>query len=202
MTSLNAFIDVPYWDFSASATYGLVKNYVYYDETAMPAQNGELMNVLSVKLQKDFHIGTFLHLENQLLYQHSSMPDIVPVPDLAVNLRWYFQFVLQRNENKDKILEMQVGANAFYNTAWHSPGWNPVMGVFHNQTANLYNNGPYFDAFVNFQWKRACIFIKVENAGQGWPMEKADYFSADNYIVTQRSIKLGIFWPFYIQPTR
>ena len=31
-------------------------------------------------------------------------------------------------------------------------------------------------------------------------MKKNDYFSADRYIVTQRMIKLGVFWPFYTQP--
>lgn len=95
---------------------------------------------------------------------------------------------------------MQIGANGLYNTAWNSPAWNPALGVFHNQTENKYTNGPYFDAFVNMQWKRATIFVKLENAGQGWPMKKNDYFSADRYIVTQRMVKLGVFWPFYTQP--
>ena len=54
---------------------------------------------------------------------------------------------------------------------------------------------------MNMQWKRACIFVKLENAGMGWPMDKADYFSANNYIRTQRCIKFGIYWPFYKQPS-
>ena len=95
---------------------------------------------------------------------------------------------------------MQLGANGFYNTEWNSPSWNPALGVFHNQKENKYTNGPYIDAFVNMQWKRATIFIKMENVGQGWPMKKNDYFSADRYIVTQRVLKLGLFWPFYTQP--
>ena len=56
---------------------------------------------------------------------------------------------------------------------------------------------------MNVQWKRACIFIKYQNAGGGWPMDKFDYFSADRYIVTQNGIdglKIGIYWPFYAQP--
>ena len=36
----------------------------------------------------------------------------------------------------------------------------------------------------------------------GWPMDKADYFSAHNYIRTQRALKFGIYWPFYTQPYR
>ena len=29
-------------------------------------------------------------------------------------------------------------------------------------------------------------------------MEKHDYFSANRYIVTDRVLKLGIYWPFYV----
>ena len=50
------------------------------------------------------------------------------------------------------------------------------------------------------QWKRACIFVKWENANMGWPLEKHDYFSADRYIRTTRAVKFGIYWPFYTQP--
>ena len=31
-------------------------------------------------------------------------------------------------------------------------------------------------------------------------MDKFDYFSAHHYIRTQRAIKFGIYWPFYMQP--
>jgi hypothetical protein len=63
-----------------------------------------------------------------------------------------------------------------------------------------YGNCPYIDAFVNIQWKRACIFIKAINVNMGWPGKSADYFTADGYIAPQRAIKVGISWPFYMQP--
>ena len=122
-----------------------------------------------------------------------------------LNLRYYFEFVVQKDASKTRdIMTMQIGANAFYNSKWNSPSWNPNLGVFYNQTERLYNNGPYFDAFINIQWKRACIFLKYQNAGGGWPMKKFDYFSSDNRIVTTNGMdgfKIGIYWPFYAQPT-
>ena len=36
----------------------------------------------------------------------------------------------------------------------------------------------------------------------GWPKKSADYFSASGYIISQRAVKFGIHWPFYIQPGR
>ena len=73
-----------------------------------------------------------------------------------------------------------------------------MTGTFYAQDEFKYGNCPIFDAFVNLQWKRACVFFKCENAGQGWPMKHHDYVSAHHYISTQRSFKFGIYWPFYV----
>ena len=73
---------------------------------------------------------------------------------------------------------MQIGVDARYNTKWYAPGFNPVTGTFYNQHEEQYGETPYFDVFLNMQWKQACIFLKMENAGEGWPTKKHDYFSA------------------------
>lgn len=200
-TSIRAGLDIPHWGLEAEVNYGLLYNNIYYDSLAIVRQNDKAMSVLSAMLRKDLKWGP-LHLDNRVLFQYSSRPDVVPVPTLALNLRWYLQFVLQWSEDRsEKVLEMQIGANAYANTKWNSPAWNPALGVFFNQNKNLYNNGPFFDLFINMQWKRAVIFIKYQNAGQGWPMKKLDYFSADRHIVTEpgtNGLKLGIYWPFYM----
>lgn len=202
-TSIRGRIDIPRWRLNASLSYALLAGNLYYDTASIIRQNTTPMSVLSADLRKEFVFGP-LHLDNRALFQLSSDPSVLPLPQLALNLRYYFQFVVQKSEDgRSNVMVMQVGANAFYNTPWHSPAWNPNLGVFHNQSERLYTNGPYFDIFVNVQWKRACIFIKYQNAGTGWPMEKMDYFSADRYIITQNGIdglKLGIFWPFYAEP--
>ena len=36
----------------------------------------------------------------------------------------------------------------------------------------------------------------------GWPLNRTDYFSAAGYIRPQRTVKFGIFWPFYLQPNK
>ena len=157
------------------------------------------MSVLSAGLRKDFVIANFLHLDNQLLFQVSSNEEVLPLPRLALNGKYFIQFIVQRDALKQRVLEMQIGANVLYNTPWYSPAWNPALGVFHNQNQVRYENGPIIDLFVNAQWKRACIFIKIENAAMRW-FDTADYFSAHHYINTQRVIKFGLFWPFYTQP--
>lgn len=202
-TRLEGRLEIPRWNLDASVGYALLDNNIYYDSEGMVRQNEEAMSVLSAYLRKEFALGP-LHLDNRALVQFSSKPEVVPVPTAAFNLRAFLQFVVQRDESKTRnIMTMQIGADAWYNTRWHSPAWNPNVGVFYNQNVEMYNNGPWFDLFVNVQWKRACIFIKYQNAGMGWPMQKNDYFSADRHIVTVNGFdgfKIGIWWPFYTQP--
>ena len=194
-TKLQAGLSVPRWRIKARVGYALLSGNIYYDSTGFVRQNNSPMSVLSASLNKDFVLGP-LHLDNRLLFQVSSNEEVLPVPSLAANSRLYLQFDVKKN-----IMQMQLGAEGWYNTKYYSPAWNPAVGAFYNQNKEKYNNGPVIDAFVNVQWKRACIFIKVENVGNGWPMDKADYFSAHNYIRTQMAFKLGLYWPFYLQPS-
>ena len=191
-TRLQASLDIPKWKLHASAGYALLANNIYYDSLGVIRQNAEPMSILTAALRKDFQLG-ILHLENSALFQISSREEVVPLPKLALNLRYYLQFPIVSED----VLKMQLGVDARYNTRWYAPGFNPVSGTFYNQREEQYGNAPYFDVFMNLQWKQACIFIKMENAGQGWPMEKKDYFSAHHYIYTNRVVKFGIWWPFY-----
>ena len=191
-TRLQASLDFPKWKIYASAGYALLANNIYYDSLGVIRQNPEAMSVVTAALRKDFHLG-ILRLENSALFQLSSNEEVLPLPKLALNLRWYLQFPVVSED----VLRLQIGVDARYNTKWYAPGFNPVSGTFYNQREQLYGETPYFDAFLNLQWKQACIFLKLENAGEGWPTKKHDYFSAHRYIHPPRIFKFGITWPFY-----
>jgi hypothetical protein len=195
-TKIGAVLEIPRWDLHASFDYALLSNNIYYDTEGIVRQNTDPMSVMTASLRKDFIVWKF-HLDHQALFQLSSNKDVIPLPMLALNLRYYLQFDVVK-----KVMQMQIGANAAFTTKWYAPAFNPVLGVFHNQNVAEYGNCPYIDAFVNIQWKRACIFVKIVNVNMGWPNKSADYFSAAGYIAPQRAIKFGISWPFYIQPGR
>lgn len=195
-TTLDGTISIPHWKLNIDAGWTLIKNHIYYDGQAMAQQEASAVSVFNVALTKNFKLWG-LHFDNQALFQLSSNKDVIPLPMVAVNARWYWQFNVVK-----KVMQMQIGANVTYNTNWYAPGYSPALGMFYNQKVEKYGNCPYIDAFVNIQWKRACIFVKFVNVGMGWPMEHADYFSAHGYIRPQRAFKLGIFWPFYMQPGR
>ena len=193
VTKVQAGISIPRWKFDAGFGYSLLGNNIYYDNMGIARQNGTPMSVMTVHAMKNFRLWKF-HFDNMALFQVSSNQDVLPLPMLALNLRYYFQFDVVK-----KVMQMQIGANATFTTKWHAPAYSPDTGLFHNQNDELYGNSPYIDVFVNIQWKRACIFVKAVNLGMGWPDNAVDYFSADGYIRPQRAIKFGIFWPFYVQ---
>ncbi|MCD8312959.1 MAG: putative porin, partial [Bacteroidales bacterium] len=189
-------ISIPRWQLEAEFDYALLSNNIYFDNTGTVRQNGTAMSVMSASLMKNFRAWMF-HFDHRILFQLSSNDEVLPLPMLSATLRYYLQFTVVKN-----AMDMQIGAEGRWFTKWYMPGYNPALGVFYNQTDEQYGNYPYLDAFVNIQWKRACIFVKVVNVGQGWPKHDIDYFSAHHYINTQRAFKFGIFWPFYVQPTK
>ena len=193
-TKVEGAIDIPRWKMDASFGYALLSNNIYYDSEGFARQNSDPMSVITASLRKEFKLWKF-HLDNNVLFQYSSRPDVVTLPMLALNLRYYLQFDVVK-----QVMQMQIGAHGLYTTEWYAPSYNPVLGVFHNQHENKYGNCPYIDAFVNVQWKRVSLFVKFVNVNMGWPCKKPDYFTADGYINTQRAFKFGISWPFWVFP--
>jgi hypothetical protein len=187
-------VAIPKWKLGASFKYALLNNNIYYDTLGIVRQNTTPMSVLTAELKKDFKLGP-VHLDHKAMFQLSSKEEVMPLPMLALNFRYYLQFDVVKN-----VMQMQIGANAWYTTKWYAPAYNPVLGVFHNQNEAEYGNCPYIDVFVNIQWKRVSLFVKGVNINMGWPNEHADYFSAAGYIGPQRAIKFGITWPFWTLP--
>ena len=193
-TKFEASLAIPRWQMSASFGYGLLSNNIYYDNQGMVRQNTSPMSVMTATLKKNFLIWKF-HLDHQAMLQLSSDQNVLPLPLVALNFRYYIQFDVVKH-----VMQMQIGANGTYTTQWYAPAYNPVLGVFHNQDEMKYGNCPYIDAFINIQWKKASIFIKAVNVNMGWPSKSADYFTAAGYIAPQRTIKFGITWPFWVRP--
>ena len=193
-TKAEASLSVPRWKLDASFGYALLSNNIYYDTLGIARQNTKPMSAMTASLGKEFQFWKF-HLDNRLLFQLSSNSEVMPLPLLALNLRYYFEFDVVKN-----AMRMQIGANGTFTTKWYAPAYNPVLGVFHNQNKEEYGNCPYIDLFVNVQWKRVSVFLKAINMNMGWPNESADYFTAAGYIAPQRTFKIGITWPFHVLP--
>jgi len=189
-TKVEGVLDIPRFKMQAFFGYALVGNLIYYGLDGVIGQHNQLESIITAYLQKDFKVWS-LHLDNRILYQYTSNSEVLPLPTLSANLRYYFEFDVVK-----KVMRVQIGANVTFNTEYYAPSYSPALGQFHLQNERKIGNYPYIDAFVNIQWKRASIFIKYLNAAQDWP--DGDYFSANHYIRPQSAIKVGLHWPFYL----
>ena len=190
-TRIEAKLEIKDWNMEAFAGYAMLMNNTYFDSLSVVRQNTDAMSIFTAYLRKDIRLWK-LHLDNKILFQMSSNEDVVPLPTLALDLKYYFQFELVKN-----VLTAQLGANAIYTSKYYAQGYSPALGVFYNQKVEKIGNNPYIDLFANLQWKRASIFVKYVNMAQGWPTN--DYFSSFRYIRSQKVLKLGIHWPFYVK---
>ena len=191
-TRIEAMLEIPKWNLEASFTYGLVSNYLYNDTLGVIRQHNGLVNVMSGYVRKDFKLWWF-HFDNKILFQYSSNKDVLPLPMLTFHMRYYIELEAVKN-----VLKVQLGADATMNTPYYAPAYNPALGTFQLQTRELIGYNPYIDLFLNLQWKRVNVFLKVVNIGQGWP-DGGNMFSAYHYIKPYRGFKFGIHWPFYIE---
>jgi len=190
-TRVEGVLDIPKYKMQAFFGYSLIGNLLYYGNNGVIAQHSDLVSIMTAYVQKNFKLGV-LHLDNRILYQYTSNSEVMPLPLLSANLRYYLEFDVVK-----KVMRAQIGANIIFNTEYYAPSYSPALGQFYMQNNRKIGNYPYIDAFINIQWKRASIFVKYLNASQGWP--DGDYFSANHYIRPQTAIKVGIHWPFYIK---
>jgi hypothetical protein len=189
-TKIQASVSVPDWQAEVSFGHSLLSSPLFFDNSAMPKQSSDVVSILAFSGKKNFQVW-LLHFDTRFLIQHTSDADIIPLPLASLNLDMYVEFDLVKN-----VLRLQAGAEIYYNTKYHVYAFNPAVGAFHTQSERKIGDFPYINAFLNAKWKRATFFIKLINAGEGWP--SSDYFSALHYIRPQRAIKFGISWPFYL----
>lgn len=190
-TRVEALLTIPKYKLEASFGYSLIANEVYYDTLAIVRQNTQKpLSVMSAYVRKDFKLWKF-HFDNRILFQLSSDQNVLPLPMLAVDLRYYLEFDVKKD-----VMSIQAGAEGIFTTKWYSPAYNPALGVFHTQNKEtIGGSDPYINVFVNIQWKRACIFVKLLNVGEN--KKGSDYFSTYGYIRNPMTVKFGVFWPFY-----
>jgi hypothetical protein len=124
----------------------LLNNWVYFGENVNPIQTNEVISINSLEFSKTFQFG-FLFLDNTLLYQKSSS-NIVRLPELSAKLRWYVNGNLFK-----KALRFQLGAAAWFNTAYYGNAWNPAARAFYLQDGVSIGNYPVLDVFLTGEIK-------------------------------------------------
>lgn len=189
-TNINAKLSIPSINFNLGLTQCLGTDIIYYDSNSLPAQYGGALSVTELFVEKEFIFGG-LHLQNKVLFQTTSNEEVAPVPDLAVNIQYFYRFHVVKG-----ILEMEVGFNGRYTTAYYGYGFNPAISQFYNQREIKTGDYPMFDLFATGKWKRLRFIVKMQNANYDL-FGGNKYFDTAYYPLNRSMIKYGVSWSFY-----
>jgi hypothetical protein len=132
-----------------------------------------------------------IHWNNELTYQQCSNERILPLPKLSWFSSAYFQF-----SHLLKILNIQVGVDFRWNSAYYAPNYFPATGQFFLQDSNSdtyskYGNYVYMDAFVNFQLKRVRFYVEFNHLNKLWS-NNYNYMILRGYAMDPSYLKLGV----------
>lgn len=165
----------------------LFANYVFVNELALPQQTGDLLFIQSLKLEKVMQWKR-LFFDHLVMYQQSSS-NIIRLPDLSIALRYYADFRVL------KVLQLQVGSNIFYNTAFYGNAYNPVSRLFYLQNQTLIGNYPLAEVFVTALVKKASFYVKFGHINAN--LINSGFYYTPSYPLPLRALYLGLRWRMY-----
>ncbi len=174
----------------ASAWITDIRQYVYFNEQALPQQANEGVQVFALQVVKRFQVKKW-HFDGYATGQFVASPSkLLPLPNMVLRTSIYY-----RNYVFKKALLLDIGLDVFYNTAYKAPNYMPATGQFYIQQTTSVGNYPYIDLFINAQIKKARIFLKIEHVNSG--LFGQTYLQYPNHPMNDRAFKLGINWRFF-----
>lgn len=188
-TTVKATYTLPAFDFSLKGAYHLVNNLIYFDTEGKAQQNDNVVNILQLSLEKDFHAG-FFHLENWLGIQQSTSSTL-RLPSFYSKHSFYFEGKIFK-----KVMLTRIGLDARLTTGYTPYGYQPLTGQFFLQNEQDLPLTPLFDAFLSFKVKTFRFFAKVENLlpylSEAYYYQAASYPLA--YTLNSGGLRMGINW--------
>lgn len=201
-TNLTATYRLPWLDLEVGAGYHLINNFIYFDTTALVRQTGIPLSITQLVVRKDFQVGNF-HLDNTVALQQASestirLPGIFGKHSLYYTGQWF------------RVLQVKLGADLRYNTAYRPHYYNPFTGQFQLQDEQQVAFYPITDAFFSMRVTRFRAFVKFENATSLFfkePDSLVDptvptrnvlrsraYYQTARYLFPDAALRIGVSW--------
>ncbi|MFV8327240.1 putative porin [Flavobacterium sp. ZS1P14] len=188
---------------TASLQYSVLNDHLYFNDVSTaaqiaahtqivaPAQYGNTINYLSVKVSKEIRFGSFA-LDNTVLYQKVDQQDMVlNVPEIVTRNTFYYSgYFFKKN-----ALFLQTGVSFNYFTNYFANDYNPVIGEFFVQNKKEIGNYPNLDFFVNAKIQRTRIYIKAEHFNSS--LSGNNFYASPNNPSRDFTIRFGLVWNFF-----
>lgn len=188
-----ARIEAPRINLALEGNTGLLSNYTYFGQNAIPQQENTVLSYVSLRLEKEFDMN-WLRWQNQVEYQFFSSRDIVHLPNLLVCSSLFFDFPIKFRLTGGRI-DLQLGASLYYTSLYKRPAYMPATGVFYLQDTDEAGNYPYTEAFLNLKWKRSLWFFKLEHLN--YLINEVYYYPIEGYPLDPATFLFGVQWRFH-----
>ena len=187
-------IKIPDYKMEIMGFAGTLNKYIYFASdgssaaACKPMQKNGVTQVVGLYFAKHFSVIGFNSI-NRIAVQKSSDNDVMPLPTFAIINSNFFEHLFFG------VLTMQIGFDFRYNSRYYTPTYIPALMQFCVQNEQKIGDYPYFDPFLNFQLKRARIYLKYEHVNSLWGSQ--NYFHTLHYPANPNTFKFGVSWNFY-----
>lgn len=164
--------------------------YIYFAADGLPVQHEGNIQIVSVDAKINIRAPRF-GMDNNVVWQMSSSA-AVPLPAIALYHNIYYQDCWFR------ALDVQIGVDMRYNTAYYAPVLNPATGQFCVQTDKKVGNYPLLGVYANFNVRplRLRFFAHFNHFNQYF-MKQKNYYSMPLYPLNPPEFRAGVAWNFY-----
>ena len=178
--------------FYPKVTLTNVNDHIYFNQSKLPEQASGAAQIFSPEVVLNLKFWRRLELNTQVVYATvtGEAEEVFRVPEWLINT----QLTYSNNIFNDK-LEMQVGLDTQYRSAFYGHNYDPTIQQFYLQDDFEIPDYLVADVFVNFRVGRALLFAKLVFANQG--LNIPGYFTAPYYLAQHRVFDWGITWQFY-----
>jgi hypothetical protein len=190
---LSMNLDLSSKKFDIQGDYYLIRNMIYMNTEAIPAQYINAFSLFSLKLTKRFDFWKITS-NNSLVYQKAENEHVLGLPEITFYNSTYLKQLFNFKATGGKLLTM-IGFDLFYNTKYYADAYMPALTSFYRQDEKKLGNYPYLNVFLNVQLKRFRFFLTLEHLNYRW-IDK-NYFSVLHYPLNERNLKFGLSWTFY-----
>ncbi len=178
-----------YKGYQVEAAVHSLTDFVYFNERVLPEQYAGSFQIITAKFKKRFAFKK-LGSTVMLMYQESSNDSVIRLPRFVARGGFYFNFPMFKG-----ALRIHPGIDITYLTGYKGDTYNPATMQFHIQNDKKLDNQFYADVYINFNIKRARIFIKYQNVASF--LGNYNYFLVTHYPQQDAVMKFGISWKFF-----